>query len=197
MTFPLHFLPDYTLLCTFSSLKIPPHPKPSHCTFWNQQTLLILHLCLEHFFTSCFKEVCLVATCSGASGGNALPFVSPRRPTLPILASCHLALSLLQKFLLLRAPDNWMYYSIPMLVSIICQTLAHLQPRAEYFNSWFTNFPRTYLHHHFQCHHFLLLLNSLSFYPASVVKFQNLFSLENALNSLISLSHLQTGKQDR
>lgn len=152
MTLPLNFLLNYTLWCTFSFLKVPKlfqsptdfppsHSKPSHYTLWNQQTLLILNLCLEHFFSSCCKEVCLDTTCSGSSGGNALLFVSPCRSTLHPCFLTPIPFSLLQKSLLLRAPDNWIYYSIPMLVSIICQTLAHLQPPAEYFNSWFTNFP--------------------------------------------------------
>lgn len=187
MTLPLNFLPNYTLLCTFSSLKVPelfqsptdfppPHPKPSHCTLWNQQTLLILNLCLEHFFTSSFKEVCLDTTCSGAlwRQRSSVCLITYAHPPHPCFLS-PISFSLLQKFLLLRAPANWIYYSILMLVSIICQTLAHSQPRAEYFNSWFTNFPRPYLYHHFQCHHFLHLLNSLPCYPAPIVKFQNLF----------------------
>lgn len=127
------------LLCTFSSHKVPKliqshlrfPPSPSQIlplcpgiskvlfyltSFWNASSPSVLRGLLGyHLLWNPFEEklFCL--------------FTSPCTFTLPFLLLVTCLFHPLKKSLLLRAPANQIYYSVPILVSIICQTLARLQ----------------------------------------------------------------------
>lgn len=121
----IHFLIHYytlshptTSLNWFTVPNLPLNPLESANSPYK------LNLFLEHFFTPCFKEVCLDTTCSEAFLRKSSS-VCLSHPVFPPCHSCVLSpisFSLLQKFLLLRAPANWMY-SVPPLVSFSAKSL--------------------------------------------------------------------------
>lgn len=115
MTLPLNFLPNYASSCTFSSLQVPKRIQPPTCFPPSPPhifPLLFLEMVNPHypqpllatFITSCFKEVCLAATCSAAFLRKSSS-VCLSLPFLLLVSYIFLPLT--------ETSATWIYYSTP------------------------------------------------------------------------------------